>query len=227
MTTDRMGEGAEELFRRRATSVGLPAERRRVSGRSAGQWLVAVLLVVGSLVGAAWLYAQKGDTAEVLVLARPVPAGEEITSGDLTTAQVSGVSDAIAADEAGTVIGRHAIVGMVPGQVLVPDAVTDQPLPAPGDRMVAVNVPAGRLPAGVQAGSAVEVLVAPAPGQGSTPEQLAEPEVLAARAVAHGVDVVDDGSVVLTLLIADAEADQVAAYSAAGAVTVVQIPVGE
>jgi len=189
--------------------------------------VIAVLLVVAGVTAATWLYVQKGETVEVLVLARAVPAGHEITAGDLTTAQVSGVEGSVTADDASTILGQFAVVGLVPGQVLNHDALTTQALPSEGERMVALNIPVGRLPVGVEAGSAVEVLAAPAPGQGTSSAQFAAPKVIAARALAHDVEVVDDGTVVLTLRLDEADADLVAAHSAAGEVTVIQIPVGE
>lgn len=227
MTSERWGDGPEELYQRRMQSVGGKGRPRGASSRVLGQWTVAIMLVVGSVLGAAYLYAEKGSTFEVLVLARDVPAGQQITSQDLSTAQVSGVEATVAAEDAADVIGRYAMVSFLPGQVLNPDAVTTQPMPAEGERLVAVNIPAGRLPGGVTTGSAVEVLAAPAPGEGATQEQLAEPQVIAARASAFSVEQADDGTVILTLLLPDSDADVVAAHSAVGAVALVQIPVGE
>lgn len=227
MTSERWGDGPEELYQRRMRSVGASVRPRGASGRVLGQWAVAIMLVVGSVLGAAYLYAEKGSTSEVLVLARDVPAGQQITSQDLSTAQVSGVKATVAAEHAADVVGRYAVVSLLPGQVLNPDAVTTQPMPGEGERLVAVNIPSVRLPGGVATGSAVEVLAAPAPGEGANQEQLADPQVIAARASAFEVEQADDGTVVVTLLLPESDADVVAAHSAAGAVALVQIPVGE
>ena len=226
MTTERRTDGPENLYDRRIRCVGAARRTRRPSGHLMGQWAAAILLIAVSVVGAAYLYAQKGGTIEALVVARAIPAGQEISSADLATAQVSGVEEMVAAEDAADVIGRYAVVSMLPGQVLSPDTVTTDPVPGVGERLVAVSIPAGRLPSGVQAGSAVEVLAAPAPGEGATPEQLNAPTVIAPRASAHSVEHADDGSVVVTLLLPDADADIVASHSAAGAVALVQIPIG-
>ncbi len=225
MTTDRWTDGPQALYERRVKTME-PGRKGRNAGRL-GQWTVAILVVVASTIGAAYLYAQKGDTTEVLVLAREVPPGHQITTADLGTAEVSGVVEVIEAEDANEVLGQYTVNGMTEGQILSPDAVTTHPMPGDGQRLVALNIPAGRLPSGVTAGSAVEVLAAPAPGEGAVREQLDAPQVIAARASAHSVEQVADGTVVVTLLVPEADADIVATHSAAGAVTVVQVPVGE
>lgn len=226
MTTQRHSEGAEALFQRRAATLRFPQEPRRSTGRL-GQWLVAVLLVVTSVTAAAWLYLQKGSTTEVLVISRPVAVGHVLSAADLDTAEVSGISDAIAVEDADGAIGQVAAVALVPGQVLTSQALTSSPLPAAGERLVAMSLPAGRLPSGLTAGSAVEVLAAPALGQGGAGAELKAPEVLAARSIVFDVATSDDGTLVVTLRVPDEVADSVAAHSAAGRVTLVQIPVGE
>lgn len=225
MTTQRHSDGPEALFQRRAATLRFPQERRRSPGR-VGQWLVAVLLVVTSVTAAAWLYLQKGSTTEVLVVARPIAAGHVLSAADLDTAEISGVSDAIAVADAESAIGQLAAVALVPGQVLTNAAVTSSPVPAAGERMVAMSLPAGRLPSGLAAGSAVEVLAAPAPGQGGAGAELKTPAVLAPLGIVFDVATADDGTLVVTLRVPDEVADVVAAHSAAGRVTLVQVPVG-
>lgn len=226
MTTQRHSDGPEALFQRRADTLRFPQERRRSTGRL-GQWLVAVLLVVTSVTAAAWLYMQKGSTTEVLVVSRAVAAGHVLSAEDLDTAEVSGASDAIAVVDADGAIGQIAVVALVPGQVLTRAALTSSPVPAVGERLVAMSLPAGRLPSGLAAGSAVEVLAAPAPGQGGAEAELKTPEVLAPESIVFDVATSDDGTLVVTLRVPDAVADTVAAHSAAGRVTLVQVPVGE
>ena len=226
MTTQRHSEGAEALFQRRAATLRFPQERRRSTGRL-GQWLVAVLLVVTSVTAAAWLYMQKGSTTEVLVVGRAVAAGHVLSAEDLDTAEVSGVGDAIAVVDADGAIGQIAAVALVPGQVLTRAALTSSPVPAVGERLVAMSLPVGRLPSGLAAGSAVEVLAAPAPGEGGAGAELKAPEVLAPKSIVFDVTTSDDGTLVVTLRVPDAVAETVAAHSAAGRVTLVQVPVGE
>lgn len=225
MTTQRHSDGPEALFQRRAATLRFPEERRRSSSRL-GQWLVAVLMVVTSVTAAAWLYVQKGSTTEVLVVSRPIAAGHVLSAADLETAEVSGIQDAIAVIDADGAIGQVAAVALVPGQVLTTAALTSSPVPAAGERLVALSLPAGRLPSGLAPGSAVEVLAAPAPGQGGAGAELKAPEVLAPQSTVFDVVTADDGTLVVTLRVPDEAADSVAAHSAAGRVTLVQIPVG-
>lgn len=201
---------------------GLPNGSRRY-----GQWAGTILFVVVMALVVGWLYQSKGDTIEVVVVQTPVAAGQVVESSDLGSAQVSGVGDAIPVSELGAVVGKRAVVGLVEGQVMTANAVTDETVPAEDERLVAVKLPAGRVPAGLASGSHVTIIAVPAEGTTGAKAELDAPAVLAESVVVHAVKTGVDGSLVVSVRVDPADADQVAAYSSAGRVTIVQTPAGE
>ena len=105
----------------RAPLLIAPKGRRRP-----GLIVVGIALaMVGALV-AVWLVASAGERTSVVVVARDVPYGATLTAQDLTTADVSLASSvaSIAADDASSLVGRVAAVGLVAGSVLAPGQVT-------------------------------------------------------------------------------------------------------
>lgn len=181
--------------------------------------------VVAMAVLAGWLYQQNGDTTEVLVVRNPVPPGAVVEESDLGTAQVSGVDGAVPVSDLSTVVGKRALVGLADGQVLTQGLVTDAPVPPEGTRLVALRLDQGRVPDGLGAGQAVDVLAVPQDGGSATDRLLDEPPILQEAATVKAVrEQAVDGGVVISLLIEEGNANRVAAYSAAGRVTILQAP---
>lgn len=195
--------------------------------RRYGQWAGMILFVVVAVLGAAYLYMAKGQTSEVLVLQEPVAEGQVLQEEALRTAQVSGVSDAVPVGQLSTVVGKRAAVALVPGQVLTNAALTAQTVPGPDERVVAVQLEAGRVPATLTAGTQVEVLAVPPVGDVGDTQELELPDVITDEAQVYAVQGTAAGSKVISLVVPDTDAEELAAYSAAGRVTVVQAPVGE
>lgn len=193
--------------------------------RRYGQWAATVLVVLVAVLGAGWAYSNKGGTVEVLVLDRPVAAGHVIEQDDLGSADVSGVSDAIQVADLDDVVGMRAAVGLVPGQILTSGSVVSDPVPGAQQRMVAVSLTAGRVPSTLTAGTTVDLLGVPAEGDTGKPSDLSAPVVVSAGASTYSVQTAEDGSVVVTLLVSAVDANQVAAYNAAGRLTLIQAPV--
>ena len=194
--------------------------------RRYGQWVGTVLFLLIAMLIAGWLWQHKSDRVEVLVVRTPVAAGDVVTRGDLSTAEVAGVPEAVRVGDVEAVVGRTAAVGLLPGQVLTPAMVTEQPIPGPGERVVGVQLDATRAPADLTPGTTVEVLAVPPSGDPSSPSELATPKVLAQRAVVQQSGQVDGGDTRLSLVVPKADADQVAAFGAAGRIAVVQTPLG-
>lgn len=191
------------------------------------QWAGSVLLVVVCVLLAALLWTRHGDPTEVLVVARPVAPGEVIEAADLRPAEVSGVGDAVAASQTDSVVGQRAAVGLVEGQVLTNSAVTSQTVPAPEERMVALELRGGLVPAGLRPGAVVRLLAIPAEGTTGDAEKLENPPLLAEDARVFAVTRTDQGTVVVSVLVDPQVADAVAAHAAAGQVAVVQSPLVE
>lgn len=226
MTTEtdrRPTKDQQRTAPQRSRSVGheLPRVPRRY-----GQWAGAVLFVVMAVLLAGWFWQQKSDRQEVLVVARPVPAGAVLTTEDLGIVEVAGVRAAISSSDTESVIGNTAAVGLVEGQILTRDMVTADPLPGPGERVVGLQLDATRAPTGIGPGDAVVVLAVPPSGDPSSPDELDDPTVLAPRATVASAVVVEGAGTRLSLLVPEAVAERVTAYVAAGRVALIQAPIG-
>ena len=218
----RPGEVAGEVRRRRPIAGReLPRVPRRY-----GQWAAAVLFVLVAVLAAGWLWQQKSERVEVLAVTHAVPAGSILTRNDLEVVEVAGLPEALAAGESAEVIGSTAGVGLVAGQVLTPQMLTADPVPGPGERVVGVELDGTRTPAGLMPGDVIRVLAVPPTGDASSPAQLTTPTVLAESARVSSVDPTDGAVTRFALLVPQAEADRVAAFGAAGRVSLVQAPLG-
>lgn len=143
------------------------AERRPLPTRARrpGLIAVAVLLIVGFALSGAVLVSRAGDTSEVLVVSRAVPAGHVIEPGDVSAVRLSGSVRAIAAADLQSVVGSTAVVGLVGGQVLNRDMLTTASVPRAGQSMVGLALKSGQFPAdGLAIGDSVLVVVLPGPG---------------------------------------------------------------
>jgi hypothetical protein len=183
-----------------------------------------LLFLVVCLVAAGWLWQHKGDQVEVLAVRTAVPAGATLDRFNLVTSSVSGVTGAIPAADADRVVGRVAATGLVPGQVLLDELVTDVPVPSAAERMVGLQLDPTRVPDGLAPGDVVTVVAVPPPGDASGSGQLARPTVLTEAATVHAAAGTQDGGSRLSLLVPQDAANQVAAFGAAGRVAVVQAP---
>lgn len=197
---------------------------RRRAPRRTGQWAASVLFIALVVVGLVWLFDAESERVEVLVVGTPVAAGQFVERGDLRSVQVAGVADAVLAADQASVVGRRAATGLVEGQVVTQSALTSRPVPATGERLVALSLTSGRVPGGLAGGDVVDVLAAPVEGaQGSTKE-LQAPQLLAEAARVQSVGSSPEGGVVVTVLVRAAEAESVAAFSSASRVTILQAP---
>lgn len=203
--------------------------------RKYGQMLVAVLVVIAAVVAGGWLYMNKGSVKEVLVVDRPIPAGHPITEDDVRTSRdpllvarsVSGVDGAIPVSEVDEVFGQRTTVALLPGQVLTEDALTSDLLPQDGKRLIAVNLPAGRVPDTLAPGVVVDAIAVPQEGQSGDAKALDDPPIISAGATVYSTNRAEDGTVVVTLLISETDARTVAAYGAVGQLILLHAPVTE
>lgn len=192
--------------------------------RRLGSWAASILFVALVVIGLVALFQSQSDRTEVLAVTKAVPAGQVIERSDVHAIQVAGVPNAVKATDVDSVVGKRATVGLVSGQVLTPDAYSAQLVPGEGQRLVAVHLTSGRVPGGLGAGDFVNVLAVPAEGESGTSSQLQAPQELAAGAQVESVATTDEGDRVVTVLVDEGVADPVAAYSAAGQVTITQSP---
>lgn len=192
--------------------------------RRTGAWFGLLLLLMGAVVGATWMWQHKAERVEVLVVRDPVPAGAVVEAGDLTTADVGGLASAVPLNQLEQVVGRTAAVGLVPGQVMVEGMLTSATVPGPGERVVGLDLEAGRVAPGLVVGDRVRVLLVPAAGEPGSSSQMAAPPVLSEEAMVRFAGRSLGATTRLGLVVPDVDADAVAAYGAAGRVAVVQVP---
>jgi hypothetical protein len=216
-------------------NLGLEARGRteNPSPKRLGQWAATVLFIVVVVLAAGWLWTQKGHQTDVLAVTRGVPAGSVLTQADLESVSVSGVNGAIPVSDMSAAVGKTLVVGLTPGQILTQGVITSSPVPGNGFRVVAALLTPGRVPVGLSAGAAVDVLAAPPSSSSSAASaELSNPQVLAPGIQVLSVDSPSSSQTAggtgtqVSLLVPASSANEVAEYAAAGEIVLVQAPVG-
>lgn len=211
----------------RKLSAALPdALASRNLGRGRGRLAAGVAVLGVSALAAVALYGNVGDRRPVLALARPVGAGQAITSADLTVVHVAtdpGVRT-IPASQRNHIVGRTAGVALTPGGLLVPAQLADGPTLPPGSVVVGALLKPGQFPLGLAPGDSVLVVplasstqAALLGGQGS---DAAKP----IRAIVAGVEKLRDqgGTSSVSLAVVPELAPTIAAAGADGRLSVMQ-----
>lgn len=212
----------------RANTTRAEARRLRVHTWRDPRLLAGLLLVIGSTVLGARLWAAHDDTVAVWSLARPVVAGDVVQRADLTTTRVQlgaageyylRTDEALPAELSELVWVRDATPGLLLDRSAVAVAVEHAAHELP------LNVAAGSAPADLARGERVDVWVGPGPGQ--------DPQA-ASRLLLEGVRVVSTGGegtavggalsrTVLVDVSPDALGDTVMSALATGHVTLVRV----
>lgn len=187
------------------------------------------LLVIVSVLGYAYGAVRLGDRVQVLAVARALAAGQVITAADVraVTAASDPAVPLILASRAASVVGRTAVVPILPGTLLTPSLVGDAAFPPAGKVAASVVVKPGQFPRGLVAGARVAVFVsAGSPATTPSPTNAAAPVRLEAAVL--DVDPAGDGQggTVVTLLIDEADSDRLAAAPSGGVVLMQLAPGG-
>lgn len=208
-----------------ARQLGRLARRRRPGWTAAG----VALLALGVLANV-YLFQTASHRESVVRVARNVAVGQPLTRADLDTTMVAltpGVRT-IPGRQLGQVLGRRAAVDLQGGTLLTATQVTTQLTPGPGQALVAAALKPGQLPPrGLRPGSQVRVVATAGPqGNGSSPPSGTDHATAApVKDVPAIVDAVGDpdteGTVTVSLLVADGDASAVARLAAAGQVALV------
>ncbi|MGF1662539.1 MAG: SAF domain-containing protein [Kineosporiaceae bacterium] len=201
-----------------------PRERRPV--------LVALglLLVAGGALSAGLLALRLDERSPVLVAARDIAAGQQITEDDLAEAPVAadGV-ELIRATAADQVVGTYAAAGIPAGRLLDTSMLARDGFLGDGLAAVGLAVPPGRLPAeGLEPGDRVSVVSVP---EGGPPREVSEDAVVSTVGgpPAEGsltAPATGDGNELVTLVVPASDATDVAAAAIAGSFSLVLLERG-
>ncbi len=194
----------------------LPPPRRR---RRPALLALAVAMVVLGALGATYLATSLGQTSPVIAMAREVPWGQTITAADLVEARISAdpALEPIPYGDRDQVIGLVAASTLTPGSLLTREALTEQPLPPPGQQLVGVGVSAVQLPTTpLRPGD--DVLLVPVAGSGGA----GAPAAVGSTVVRSGSPGTD-GLRVVDVLVDAADGPDVAARAAAGLIAIVVV----
>lgn len=184
-----------------------------------------VILVLLCGMTSAALATSGEHQVRVLTLSRDVQAGQVLTAGDVTTANISGSGvKALSAAGLDNVVGETVTATLPAGTLLNPSMLSSSPLPAAGWQLVAVAVKPGGVPQQAVPGRDVSLIRVPSANAGDAKGAVATVLVGRARLVSTSKDDAN-GLQILSVEVPQAAALAVAQASAAGSVAVTLLPV--
>jgi hypothetical protein len=189
------------------------------------------MLVVGSALVFATIWARAGSETRVLVLTRSVDAGHVLTSSDLHSANVStgqGVATVLATSES-SVVGRTTAVPLTAGSLLNAGALGSGRELRSGEAMVGLALKPGTFPSSLVPGDHVRVVDTTAATSTSGTAAPARTSSGGATGVVMAIEAdasAADGSAVVSLRVDDEDADGVAQLGSAEHASLVLVPAG-
>lgn len=183
------------------------------------QALLAVALVIAGALLAVWAWTAATDNVPVVALRDTVPRGGQITTEDLMVVQVNPdpALRTVPGDQLESFVGQRAGLDLSAGTLLTPEAVTEEVVPAAGRSVVGLALAPGSLPGEpLQVGDRVRVVGTA--GQGD-PAELSDPVEIPAEVA--DVSVSETGQAVVSVVVAEGQAGEVATWAAAGRVALV------
>ena len=200
MTDRRPTDGPIEAPQRSEPRGFRPASRRRT--RIALGAVLAAVAIGGNVL----LYSALDDKTEVLQLVNDVRAGEVVRSEDLRIVEVDldPTVPAVTAEDIGRVVNQYARVFLPSGSLIFDQLVQSEQLVTDGAGVVAVEIRATQVPAGLTTRSQVLLVV--------VPDDDSDLFVTTGRVVRHGGDTADvSGATALSVEVAVGDAPRVAA----------------
>jgi len=167
-----------------------------------------------------YAYTSSSSAHDVLAVRNTIQRGSVISADDLMVVRI-GVDPALKAlpaDQASTVVGKHAALDMSAGGVVTAEQVTDANTPPKGQSVVGISLTAALLPANeLRVGDSVRVVTTPGP-QGDAASVTTTP------VDASVVGVTSDqasGNTVVNVQVPYGDAAKVASLAATGKVALV------
>ncbi|MFF3249122.1 SAF domain-containing protein [Streptomyces sp. NPDC002870] len=198
-------------------------QRRRRPGLIA----LSVALIAGGGLSGAVLYATSGQRTAVVIVARDVPVGSQITKEDLGEASIAldPAVKSVKASKADDLVGQRAAVDLQAGSLLAPTQVTKKSLIGAGEQLVGVSLKPSQLPATPLApGQRVLIVSTPDPdavsGGGKATNEVA-PKTLRATVVEVGNPATGAGTVVVDVAVPSADGPALASRVATGDVALI------
>ena len=190
----------------------LPARRR---DRRPALAALALLLVLAGALGSALIAYRSGERTDVLVAAREIPAGHQVTADDLTVARVASDDAAVAsADSRSAYIGSYATTTVPQGTLINGQMFRANGVIPTGGQVVGVVLPQAQVPPTVTTGAVVAVYFVQGKAQSTEGSQTSGTQILSAARVL-GVTPASGGSgTQVTILAPSGDASQIVSYAA-------------
>jgi len=205
-----------------ATRLAALAPRRRPA-----LWMLSISLVAGGALLAVDAARSAGHKSAVLVAARDVGAGEQITPGDVAVVHVStdpGLPTVPAGDQP-SVVGSVTTVDLKAGSLLTRSELAGTATPAAGTVLVGLALKAGQLPAReLTRGDRVLIVATPGQQDPASPAQPGRPGTYGAVVQDSAPTAAGDGSTVVDVVAAQNTAPALAADAAGGHIAVLLLP---
>jgi flagella basal body P-ring formation protein FlgA len=214
----------------RATTSARPALRLEANGtrrRSrVSELVLGIVVVAACALGVVLWHSSTSKTESVLVLARPVRAGEALTADATRVEEVHlgpGV-DRVAATDLRAVVGQVAGTDLAAGTLVAPGLFAGPPSIPAGSTVVSAALVPGQFGSfGLRAGEAVDAIRTASPSSGGAPEA-----TVLARATVYEVKPLDDtaGTWIVSLLVPEDAGPAVASAAAGKSLALALVPSG-
>ena len=179
-------------------------------------------VVLGAMLGV-WTWTSVSDAQSVVAVRNTIARGATIAENDLITVQV-GVDPSLKTTPGGDLrklIGQRAAMDMSAGSLVTAEDVAPTVIPPAGQSVVGVALPASLLPGEpLRAGDQVRVVSTP----GADGNVAAGPQVQIAATVVSLHPGADQGKIVVSVLVGQDKAAELAARAATGRVAMVLDP---
>ena len=195
------------------------------TGTGRSRWpemAVGTLVVALFALAGAWFYSNASATEAVLSLRNPVERGAVVTSSDLAIVQVSSedLLNLLPADQAAVIVGQIAMTDLSAGTLVTTDLFADRAAIESGSGVVGLALDPGEYPTlALRPGDVVRVVQTPRQGDEATGDLVLVESAEVTDVSSIGVQ----NQIFISLSMATAEADAVAAAGSQDRVRLIQI----